>query len=102
MWQRASFPTLTPSCLMAMAPRRPPSSCSTAARRLCNIIEQPLWFPSDSGGLAATSTAAWYLIYDLLVKEPQKRIAFTRGATTFFLFSKIDLWLSAGNSRYHK
>jgi serine/threonine protein kinase len=48
---------------------------------LCNIIEQPLRFPSDGGGPAAASSAARDLIRGLLVKEPQKRIAFTRGAT---------------------
>ncbi|TVU16897.1 hypothetical protein EJB05_32900, partial [Eragrostis curvula] len=45
---------------------------------LCNVIEQPLRFPSDAGG---PSAAAKDLIRGLLVKEPQKRIAFTRGAT---------------------
>ena len=50
---------------------------------LCNVIEQPLRFPSDFGGAAAggASTVARDLIRGLLVKEPQKRIAFTRGAT---------------------
>jgi hypothetical protein len=59
---------------------------------LCNGIEQPLWFPSDGGRPAAASAGAWDLIDILLVKEPQKRITFTRGATTFFLFWKINLW----------
>jgi hypothetical protein len=98
MQRHASFPTPTSSYLMAMAPRRPPSSCLTAARRwgvargatatrrLYNVIEQPLWFPSEGGGQAATSAAAQDLIHDLLVNEPQKRIAFTKGATTFFYF----------------
>jgi hypothetical protein len=58
---------------------------------LCNVIEQPLRFPSDGGGLAAASAAAWNLIDSMLVKEPQKQITFTRGATSFFLFLKIDL-----------
>lgn len=48
---------------------------------LCNVIEQPLRFPSDGGGPAQASNAARDLIRGLLVKEPQKRIAFTRGAT---------------------
>ncbi|OEL26313.1 Serine/threonine-protein kinase AGC1-7 [Dichanthelium oligosanthes] len=49
---------------------------------LCNVIEQPLRFPSDAvGGGPATSSVAKDLIRGLLVKEPQKRIAFTRGAT---------------------
>jgi serine/threonine protein kinase len=50
---------------------------------LCNVIEQPLRFPSDFGGSAAggASAVARDLIRGLLVKEPQKRIAFTRGAT---------------------
>uniref|UniRef100_A0ACD5U614 Uncharacterized protein n=1 Tax=Avena sativa TaxID=4498 RepID=A0ACD5U614_AVESA len=50
---------------------------------LCNVIEQPLRFPSDFGGSAAggASVVARDLIRGLLVKEPQKRIAFTRGAT---------------------
>jgi hypothetical protein len=53
---------------------------------LCNVIEQPLWFPSDGGGPMVASAAAQDLIHSLLVKEPQKRITFTRGATTFFYF----------------
>ncbi|KAK8456848.1 hypothetical protein SEVIR_3G084900v4 [Setaria viridis] len=49
---------------------------------LCNVIEQPLRFPSDAvGGGPAASSVAKDLIRGLLVKEPQKRIAFTRGAT---------------------
>ncbi|KAM3407955.1 hypothetical protein ACQJBY_001333 [Aegilops geniculata] len=49
---------------------------------LCNVIEQPLRFPSDFGGPAGGASAvARDLIRGLLVKEPQKRIAFTRGAT---------------------
>ncbi|PUZ63443.1 hypothetical protein GQ55_3G068800 [Panicum hallii var. hallii] len=49
---------------------------------LCNVIEQPLRFPSDAtGGGPPTSSVAKDLIRGLLVKEPQKRIAFTRGAT---------------------
>uniref|UniRef100_A0A0E0L017 non-specific serine/threonine protein kinase n=1 Tax=Oryza punctata TaxID=4537 RepID=A0A0E0L017_ORYPU len=44
---------------------------------LCNVIEQPLRFPSDGGA----SAVARDLIRGLLVKEPHKRIAFTRGAT---------------------
>ncbi|XP_047043253.1 serine/threonine-protein kinase RHS3-like [Lolium rigidum] len=50
---------------------------------LCNVIEQPLRFPSDFGGSVAggASSVARDLIRGLLVKEPQKRIAFTRGAT---------------------
>ncbi|KAL6619960.1 hypothetical protein ACP70R_035099 [Stipagrostis hirtigluma subsp. patula] len=51
---------------------------------LCNVIEQPLRFPSDGGGgpgAASASSVARDLIRGLLVKEPQKRIAFTRGAT---------------------
>ncbi|KAM0859193.1 hypothetical protein ACQ4PT_047359 [Festuca glaucescens] len=50
---------------------------------LCNVIEQPLRFPSDFGGSVAggASAVARDLIRGLLVKEPQKRIAFTRGAT---------------------
>ncbi|XP_062181004.1 serine/threonine-protein kinase AGC1-7-like [Phragmites australis] len=48
---------------------------------LCNVIEQPLRFPSDGGGPTAASAVARDLIRGLLVKEPQKRIAFTRGAT---------------------
>ncbi|KAL6865287.1 hypothetical protein ACP4OV_016438 [Aristida adscensionis] len=48
---------------------------------LCNVIEQPLRFPSDGGGPASASSNARDLIRGLLVKEPQKRIAFTRGAT---------------------
>jgi serine/threonine protein kinase len=49
---------------------------------LCNVIEQPLRFPSsDGGGPVAASAAARDLIRGLLVKEPQKRTAFTRGAT---------------------
>jgi len=49
---------------------------------LCNVIEQPLRFPSDFGGAAGGASAvARDLIRGLLVKEPQKRIAFTRGAT---------------------
>jgi hypothetical protein len=59
---------------------------------LCNIIEQPLRFPSDDGGPAAASAVLRDLINGLLVKEPQKRITFTRGAMAFFLFSKFDLW----------
>ncbi|KAF0927256.1 hypothetical protein E2562_031187 [Oryza meyeriana var. granulata] len=46
---------------------------------LCNVIEQPLRFPSDGG--ACASAVARDLIRGLLVKEPHKRIAFTRGAT---------------------
>ncbi|KAK3140427.1 hypothetical protein QOZ80_5AG0400850 [Eleusine coracana subsp. coracana] len=45
---------------------------------LCNVIEQPLRFPADGIG---PSNAARDLIRGLLVKEPHKRIAFTRGAT---------------------
>jgi hypothetical protein len=56
---------------------------------LCNVIEQPLRFPSDGGGPAAASAAARDLIDGLLVNEPQKRIAFTRGATVFFYFQKL-------------
>jgi hypothetical protein len=56
---------------------------------LCNVIEQPLRFPSDGDGPAAASAAARDLIDGLLVKEPQKRIAFTRSATTFFYFQKL-------------
>jgi hypothetical protein len=56
---------------------------------LCNVIEQPLQFPSDGGGPTAASAVARDLIDDLLVKEPQKWIAFTRGATTFFYFQKL-------------
>ncbi|CAL4903542.1 unnamed protein product [Urochloa decumbens] len=52
---------------------------------LCNVIEQPLRFPSNAGagagGGPAASSVAKDLIRGLLVKEPQKRIAFTRGAT---------------------
>ncbi|CAN6330949.1 unnamed protein product [Urochloa humidicola] len=50
---------------------------------LCNVIEQPLRFPSDpgAGGGPQASSVAKDLIRGLLVKEPQKRIAFTRGAT---------------------
>ncbi|KAJ1262473.1 hypothetical protein BS78_09G110300 [Paspalum vaginatum] len=50
---------------------------------LCNVIEQPLRFPSDGGvgGGPTVSSVARDLIRGLLVKEPQKRIAFTRGAT---------------------
>ncbi|KQK06942.1 serine/threonine-protein kinase RHS3 [Brachypodium distachyon] len=50
---------------------------------LCNVIEQPLRFPSDFGGSSGggASAVARDLIRGLLVKEPQKRIAFTRGAT---------------------
>jgi serine/threonine protein kinase len=49
---------------------------------LCNVIEQPLRFPSDGGaGGPAVSSVAKDLIRGLLVKDPQKRIAFTRGAT---------------------
>ncbi|RLM99434.1 protein kinase G11A-like [Panicum miliaceum] len=49
---------------------------------LCNVIEQPLRFPSDAAaGGPPTSSVAKDLIRGLLVKEPQKRIAFTRGAT---------------------
>jgi serine/threonine protein kinase len=49
---------------------------------LCNVIEQPLRFPSDAvGGGPVASSVAKDLIRGLLVKEPQKRIAFTRGAT---------------------
>jgi serine/threonine protein kinase len=50
---------------------------------LCNVIEQPLRFPSSDGapGAPAVSSVARDLIRGLLVKDPQKRIAFTRGAT---------------------
>jgi serine/threonine protein kinase len=49
---------------------------------LCNVIEQPLRFPSDgAAGGPAVSSVARDLIRGLLVKDPQKRIAFTRGAT---------------------
>jgi hypothetical protein len=37
---------------------------------LCNVIEQPLRFPSDDGRPAAASAAARGLIDGLLVKEP--------------------------------
>ncbi|KAL5203427.1 hypothetical protein ABZP36_014379 [Zizania latifolia] len=47
---------------------------------LCNVIEQPLRFPSD-GGSASSSAVARDPIRGLLVKDPHKRIAFTRGAT---------------------
>ncbi|KAG8044786.1 hypothetical protein GUJ93_ZPchr0149g29156 [Zizania palustris] len=47
---------------------------------LCNVIEQPLRFPSE-GGSASASSVARDLIRGLLVKDPHKRIAFTRGAT---------------------
>ncbi|KAG8067568.1 hypothetical protein GUJ93_ZPchr0005g14241 [Zizania palustris] len=43
---------------------------------LCDVIEQPLRFPSDGG-----STVARDPIRGLLVKDPHKRIAFTSGAT---------------------
>jgi hypothetical protein len=56
---------------------------------LCNIIEQPLRFPSDDGGPAAASAVARDLINGLMVKEPQKRIAFTRGAMAFFYFQNL-------------
>ncbi|GJN35721.1 hypothetical protein PR202_gb24524 [Eleusine coracana subsp. coracana] len=49
---------------------------------LCNVIEQPLRFPADGIGPGPQpSNAARDLIRGLLVKEPHKRIAFTRGAT---------------------
>uniref|UniRef100_A0A0D9WE78 Protein kinase G11A n=1 Tax=Leersia perrieri TaxID=77586 RepID=A0A0D9WE78_9ORYZ len=51
---------------------------------LCNVIEQPLRFPTDrdgGGGASCASAVARDLIRGLLVKEPHKRIAFTRGAT---------------------
>jgi hypothetical protein len=56
---------------------------------LCNVIEQPLRFPSDGGGPTAASAAERDLIDGMLVKEPQKRIAFTRGDTSFFYFQKL-------------
>ncbi|XP_040380471.1 serine/threonine-protein kinase AGC1-7-like [Oryza brachyantha] len=43
---------------------------------LCNVIEQPLRFPSDGASAVARD-----LIRGLLVKDPHRRIAFTRGAT---------------------
>jgi protein-serine/threonine kinase len=48
---------------------------------LNNVIEQPLWFPSDGGGPTVASAAAWDLIDGLLVKEPQKR-----APRCFFIF----------------
>jgi hypothetical protein len=65
---------------------------STAARWLCNVIEQLLWFPSDGGGPAATNAVAWSLIHDLVVKEPQKQIGSPVAPRLFFLFLKIILW----------
>jgi hypothetical protein len=53
---------------------------------LCNVIKQPLRFPSDGDEPAVASAAAQDLIDDLLVKEPQKWIAFTRGVTMLFYF----------------
>jgi hypothetical protein len=58
---------------------------------LCNVIEQPLRFPSDDGGPPTASAAARDLIDGLLVKETQKRIAFTftRGATVFLKLAVV-------------
>ncbi|KAL6850229.1 hypothetical protein ACP4OV_020856 [Aristida adscensionis] len=44
---------------------------------LCNVVEQPLWFPDSP----LVSNVARDLIRGLLVKDPQKRIATKRGAT---------------------
>jgi hypothetical protein len=76
---------LTGGCCNGSTPFKGGSNRAT----LCNVIEQPLWFPSDGGGPAVASAAARDLINGLLVKGPQKRIAFTRGATMFFYFQKL-------------
>jgi hypothetical protein len=55
---------------------------------LCNVIEQPLRFPSDGSGPTMVSAVARDLIDGLLVKEPQKRIAFTRGCHSVFVIFK--------------
>ncbi|XP_043688364.1 serine/threonine-protein kinase RHS3-like [Telopea speciosissima] len=44
---------------------------------LFNVVDQPLMFPD----VPAVSLAAQDLIRGLLVKDPQRRIAYTRGAT---------------------
>jgi hypothetical protein len=73
---------LTGGCCNRSTPFEGGGNCAT----LCNVIEQSLRFPSDGGRPVAASAVALDLIDDLLVKEPQKRIAFTRGATMFFIF----------------
>lgn len=44
---------------------------------LCNVVQQPLRFPDEP----VVSAVARDLIRGLLVKDPQKRIAYRRGAT---------------------
>lgn len=44
---------------------------------LYNVLEQPLRFPEEP----SVSSAARELIRGLLIKDPQKRIAYRRGAT---------------------
>jgi hypothetical protein len=121
MRRHASFPTPTPSCLTVMAPRRPPFSFSTAARRRGVVrgatagrgprLDSRAWPEArwwrDGSAMSSSSrcdsppTAAdrWRLALRhrtsstaYLSRSPRSGSCSPGAPRCFLIFSKIDLW----------